>query len=86
MRHTLQETGCCSLCYCHITELLILEGTSGDHLAHPPCSKQGQLQHVARSCVQLSFEYLQGPRLHNLSGHNIPVLSPPHSENIFSYV
>jgi len=30
--------------------------------------KQGHLKPVAQDCVQVAFEYLQGWRLHNLSG------------------
>ena len=48
--------------------------------------KQGQLQQVAQDHVQSGFEYLQGWRLHNLSGQPIPVSGHPHGKNVFSYV
>lgn len=54
-----------------ITELLRLEGTSGDHLVEIPSSEQGQLQKVALCHVQLGFEYCQGWRLHNLCGQAV---------------
>jgi len=31
----------------------------------------------------MAFKYLQGWRLHNLSGQPVPVLSHPHSEKVF---
>lgn len=41
------------------------EGASGDHLIQPPSPlKQGQLEQGAQDQVQLSFQYLQGWRLH----------------------
>lgn len=33
--------------------------------------------------VQLAFKYLPGQRCHNLSGQLLPVLSYPHSKNVF---
>jgi len=62
-----------------ITEWLRLEGTSGDHLIWCPCSKQGQLEQVAQSHVQLGFEYLQGWGLHNISQQPFPVSEHLHS-------
>ena len=59
-----------------ITELLRLEGASGDHPVPPRCSQQAQLQQVAQGCSHLGFEYLQGWRLRSLSGQ--PVLLPDH--------
>ena len=51
-----------------ITEWLRLDRSSGDHLVQLLCSEQGHMQHSAQDCVQSGFEYLQGWRLHNLSG------------------
>ena len=48
-----------------------------------PLLKQGHVEGVAQDCVQMAFEYLQGWRLHNLSGQPVPVLSHPHSEKVF---
>jgi len=47
---------------------------------------QGQLQQVDQDGVQLTFEYLQGWRLHNLSGQSVPLLSLPCSKKVFSCV
>lgn len=38
-----------------------------------PCSEQGCTQQVAQGCAQLSFECVQGWRLHNLYGQPVPV-------------
>lgn len=38
------------------------------YLVQHPCSRQGQLEQIAQNCVKSDFEYLQGLRLHNLSG------------------
>lgn len=40
----------------HITEQLRLEGTSGDCVVPPHCSKQDQLNHVALGHMQSDFE------------------------------
>ena len=45
--------------------------------------KQGHLQLVAQDHVQTAFEYLQGWRIHNLSGQPVPVLSHPHGAKVF---
>jgi len=45
--------------------------------------KQGYLEPVAQGCVQTAFEYLQGWRLHNLSGQPVPVLGHPDSKKVF---
>ena len=45
--------------------------------------KQGHLQPVVQDHVQRAFNYLQGWRLHNLSGHPVPVLGHLHSEKGF---
>jgi len=37
-----------------------------------PLPKQDHLQQVAQDLVQVSFEYLQGRRIHNLSGQPVP--------------
>ena len=51
-----------------------------------PLLRQGHLEPVAQDRVQVAFEYLQGGRLHNLSGQPVPVLSHPHSKTVFSEV
>lgn len=48
-----------------------------------PLPKQGHLQLVAKDCVLVTTEYLQGQRFHNLSGKSLTVLSCPQSENVF---
>ena len=48
-----------------------------------PLLKQGHLGQVASDHVQIAFEYLQGWRLHNLSGQPVPVLGHPHSKKVF---
>lgn len=58
-------SGDISSCRSRITEWLWLEGTSGDNLSPPFLLKQGNLEHNAQNCVQMSFEYLQGWRSHN---------------------
>jgi len=45
--------------------------------------KKGHLKPVAQDHVQMAFEYLQGWRLHNISGQPVPVLGHPHSEKVF---
>lgn len=52
------------------TGQLRLEGTFGDHLVQAP-------PQVAEDHVQTALEYLQGWRLHNLSGQPVPVCSYP---------
>lgn len=59
-----------------------MEGTPGDHLVHPPSSKQEQQEQVVPGCVLLVFEYLQGWRLHILAGQPVPVFDCPHSGKI----
>jgi len=44
---------------------------------------QGHLEPVAQDHVQTAFEYLQGWRLHNLSGQPVPQPRHPHSEKVF---
>jgi len=68
-----------------ITEWLRLEGTFGG-LVQPPLLKQGHLEVVPQGCVQIAFGYLQGGRLHSLSGQAVPVLGHPHSEKVFPNV
>jgi len=48
--------------------------------------KQGHLEQVAKDGVQMTFEYLQGQMVHNLSGQPIPLLIYPHSEEVFPNV
>jgi len=51
-----------------------------------PLLKQDHLEPAAQDQIQTAFEYLQGRRLHNLSGRSVPVLSHPHSKNVFPNV
>lgn len=46
-----------------------------------PLPKQGHLQLIAKDCVLVTFEYLQGQRF--LSEKSVSVHSRPHSENVF---
>ena len=63
-----------------ITARLRLEGTSGGHLLQPHWLKQGHLELVTQDHIHTASEYLQGRRLHRLSGQPaVPVLSHPHS-------
>lgn len=55
-----------------ITELLGMEGTSGDHPAQPPAEAESPEQ-VAGEAVQVGLEYPQRSLFHNLSGQPIPV-------------
>jgi len=48
-----------------------------------PLLKQGHLQPVVQDCIQITFDYLQGWRLHNLPGQPVPLLSHPHSGEVF---
>jgi len=67
-------------------ELLRLESTSGDHPVYPVVLRVGQLQQIFQGYFWLSFEYLQGQTLDNLSGQPIPVFDCPYNKNLFSYV
>jgi len=64
-----------------IIECFGLEGTFRGHLAQLPCSEQGHLQldQVAQSPVQLSFECFQGWGLHYLLWATSSGVSPPSS-------
>ena len=71
-----------------MAKYLKLAGTSGDHLVQP-LLQQHQLQQVDKAYVMSDFEYLQGWRLHHLSGQPVPVLDHPPQKNVFllfSYV
>ena len=46
-------------------------GVGSDFLRSP---SQVHLEQVAQDCIQVGFEYLQGRRLHSLSGKPVPVL------------
>ena len=48
-----------------------------------PVLKQGHLEQVAQDCIQMAFQYLQGWRLHNLSGQPVPVLGHSPSKKVF---
>lgn len=52
------ENGSSILCsgMSRIHGILLVEGTSGDHLIQP--TKQGQVKQLVQDCVQLGFEYL----------------------------
>ena len=52
-------------------------------LCPTPLLKQGHLDTVAQDHVQMGSEYLQGWRLHNISGQPIPVLCHLHSKKVF---
>ena len=45
--------------------------------------KQGHSEPLAQDRAQTAFEYLQGWRLHNLSGQPVPGLGHRHSEIVF---
>ena len=51
-----------------------------------PLTKQGHLQQAAQDRGQVGLEYLQKRRLHNLSGHPVPVLCHPQSEEVLPHV
>jgi len=52
----------------------MLDGTAGDHLSQSLAQSWANLDHIAQGCVWLAFEYLQGWRLHSLSGHLVQCL------------
>lgn len=60
-----------------IAEWLRLEGTS-EGIWSNPLLKQGCLELVSQHHVWMTFEKLQGERLHKFSGQLAPVLSHPH--------
>jgi len=60
----------------------MLEGTSEGQLVQT-LLKQGQPELIAQNLVQMTFEYLQGGRDHNVSGQAVSVLCHPHSESVF---
>ena len=66
-----------------IADWLRLEGTSEGDLVQHPWLEQGHLEQFAQDHVQKAFEYLQGWRLHNLSGQPMLVLGHPHSKKVF---
>lgn len=51
-----------------------------------PLLKQVQLELVPQDCLQVACEYLQGRRLHGLSGQTVLVLSHPHSKEAFPHI
>lgn len=59
-----------------ITELLRLEGISGDCPA--PWSRQGHLEHIVQNYVQLGFGHLQGWRLCSHLRQPVPLVDHPH--------
>ena len=61
-------------------EQLRSEGTSRHWLVRHLCLKQGQLELVSQGHTQMTFEYLQGWRLHHLAQQPVPALSLPHSK------
>lgn len=62
----------------------MLEATCGDHFVHP-LLKQGDIKPTAQDHVWTAFEYLCGWRI-DLSGQPVPVVSHPHSKEVFPYV
>jgi len=48
--------------------------------------KQGHLEPTAQDCIQAAFQYLQGWRLHKLSGQLMPVLGHSHNKEVFPKV
>ena len=46
--------------------------------------QQGQLELVDSAVVRLGFEYLQGWRLHDLSGQPGPLVEPPQGKKVVS--
>lgn len=47
--------------------------------------KQNHLQQVAQNHLQMVFKFLQGWGFHDLSGQPAPVLSHPHTEEVFPW-
>lgn len=47
-----------------------------------PCSEQGQLQQIAKDCIQLSSEYFQRWTVHT-SGQPVPVFEHHHTKRCF---
>jgi len=64
-------------------EWLRLEGISGGHLVQPLPAQARLPRANCQDCVQMTFEYLQGWKLHNLLGQLVPMPSHPHSEKVF---
>lgn len=60
-------------------------GYSGDHWSSLSLLKQRHVEPVVQNCVQMTFEYLQRWRLHNLSGQSqtVTVLGCPPSKKVF---
>lgn len=48
-----------------------------------PLFKQDHLEQVDQNCVHRAFQYLQGGKLHILSGQLATVLSHPHTKKEF---
>lgn len=71
-------------------QLTILCGKAGrDHWrASSPNSllQEGPLEHATQDYVLMVHEYLQGSKLHNISGQPIPMLSQPSHQKSFPYV
>lgn len=58
---------------------------SGDHLIPSPAQSRVTYMHqVAQGRVQLSFEYVQGWRIHNFSGQSMQMLGHRHSKKWIS--
>ena len=57
-----------------------------DHLVQPPLPKQNHPEQVAQDRFQVGLEYLQGRRIHNLSGQPVPVLCHPQREEVLPHV
>lgn len=66
----------------HFTESQNGWGWKGllESILSEPLFKQDHLEQVAQDHIQLTFEKLQGWRVHNLSGYPVPVVSSSHSK------
>ena len=59
-----------------------VRGTPGYHPVQTPAHHR-HLQQFSHDCVQSGFKYLQGQRLHTLSGYLVPVFDHPFSTYVF---
>lgn len=66
-------------------ELLGLEGPLEVIYSSSP-AEAGSLEQVSQECIQVSFEYFQRGRLHNLPGQPVPVFCHPQCKEFFPHV